>query len=132
MCKVRDIIVVNQYEHDGEIIDKHSFVIIDNEKDEIQGLSYDFVANVISSFKNAKQKAKKLSYPSNFPIEINDRVTNPDNGKEGFIKAEQFYYFKKDKINYDVIGEINEDKFNELIEFINNLECDIEEIIDNL
>ncbi|MBU3105105.1 hypothetical protein [Clostridium gasigenes] len=86
----------------------------------------------MSSFKSDKQKVRKLSYPGNFSVELNDRVTDPDNGKEGFVKADQLYYFKKDKINFNIIGEIKEDKFNELIEFINNLECDFQEIIGNL
>lgn len=131
MCKVRDIIVVDEYEHDGKMMNKHSFVIIDDEADEIQGLPYDFVANVMSSFKDEEQKARKLRYAGNFPVELEDRVTNPDNGKTGYIKAEQFYYFKKDTIQFKVIGEINEDKFNELIEFIHELE-NFEDILDNI
>lgn len=131
MCKVRDIIVIDEYEHEGKMLSKHSFVIIDDEADEIQGLPYDFVANVMSSFKNNEQKARKLKYPGNFPIGLDDRITDPDNGKEGYIKAEQFYYFKKDTIDFSVIGEINKDKFDELIKFMQELD-DFEEILDNI
>ncbi|MGL5415506.1 MAG: hypothetical protein ACRDAU_07590 [Clostridium sp.] len=133
MCKAGDIIVINNYEHNGIEIKRHSFVVIVDEADQIQGLDYDFVANVMSSFKNEKQKAWKLSnYPGNFLIEVNERTTNPDNGKEGYIKAEQLYYFNKNKIEFDVIGKVTTEKLNELIEFINSLEIDLEEIIDNL
>ncbi|EJT6154947.1 hypothetical protein N2W29_003107 [Clostridium perfringens] len=132
MCKAGDIIIINNYNHNGETMKKHSFVVVDDESGEIQGLDYDFVANVMSSFKNEKQKAQKLKYPGNFPVEVNDTITNPDNGKEGFIKSEQFYYFNKAKIDFMVIGQMTKKKFEELIEFINNLETDIEEIIDNL
>lgn len=132
MCKIGDIIVINNYGHEGSIIKKHSFVVIDDESDEIQGLDYDFVANVMSSFKDETQKTRKLKYPGNFPIEISDRVTHPDNGKEGYIKAEQFYYFNKEKIEFDVIGKITDTKLNQLITFINDLEVEIEEITDNL
>lgn len=137
MCKVRDIIIVKNYEHNGKAVNKHSFVVIDDEADQIQGLDYDFVANVMSSFKDEEQKLRKLSYPGNFPIGLNDRVTNPDNGKEAYIKTEQLYYFNKEKISFTVIGSLNEETYNKLIYFINNLieETDgeiIEEIVDNL
>lgn len=90
------------------------------------------VCNVMSSFKNEKHKGKKLKFPGNFPISSNDKFTNPDNGIEGYIKSEQLYYFKKDKINFQVIGRMNDDSFENLIRFIENLEIDIKEIIDDL
>ena len=133
MCRAGDIIVISNYKHKNIEINKHSFVVLDDEAGEIQGLDYDFVANVMSSFKNQEQKKWKLSkYPQNFKIEISDRITNPDNKKEGYIKADQFYYFSKENIEYQVIGAMTESKFRELIEFINNLEIDFEDIIDNL
>ncbi|MGL6105751.1 hypothetical protein [Romboutsia sp.] len=132
MCKVGDIIIINNYEDNGMILNKHSFVVLDDENGEIQGLSYDMVCNVMSSFKNEEQKKKKISYPGNFPITSNDKQTKPDNGKEGYIKAEQLYYFKKNKIDFQVIGSMNKESLEKLIRFIENLEIDIKEIIDNL
>lgn len=132
MCKVGDIIVIKEYKRSGEDIRKHSFVVINDEGGEIQGLDYDLICNVMSSFKNEKQKAKKLKYTGNFPISHNDTDTNPDSGKDGYIKAEQFYYFDKEKIDYVVIGNMKEEVFNALIEFIENLKIDLEVIIDNL
>ena len=29
------------------------------------------------------------------------------NNKDGFIKADQLYYFNKDSIDYDIIGKLN-------------------------
>ena len=86
----------------------------------------------MSSFKSDEQKRRKLKYPGNFPITHNDTYTNPDDGKEGYIKSEQFYYFNKEKIDYIVIGSMNIEAFNRLIEYIENLDIDIEEITDNL
>lgn len=132
MCKVGDIIIIDNYKDNGTYINKHSFVVLDDENGEIQGLSYDMVCNVMSSFKNEKQRNKKLRYPGNFLITSDDKVTNPDNGREGYIKAEQLYYFNKEKIEYQVIGRMNDESLEKLIRFIENLEVDIEEIIDNL
>ena len=101
MCQIGDIIVIEKYKHEGVNIKKHSFVVIDDENGIIQGLPYDFVANVLSSFKDDKQRKRKLSYPGNFPISHNDTDTNPDDGKDGFVKADQLYYFSKDKIDYN-------------------------------
>ena len=48
MCKLGDIILVNKFKNeDGEIVSKHSFVVINDEKDSIGGLKYDFVANMM-------------------------------------------------------------------------------------
>lgn len=132
MCKVGDIIVVENYKSGGKDIGKHSFVVINDEGGEIQGLDYDLICNVMSSFKNERQKTRKLKYEGNFPITHNDTDTNPDSGKDGYIKAEQFYYFDKEKIDYVVIGNMKEEAFNALIEFIENLKINLEVIIDNL
>ena len=132
MCQIGDIIIINQYKDKDSIISKHSFVVIDDENGTIQGLPYDFVANALSSFKNPKQKKRKLSYPGNFAITSNDTVTNPHNNKDGYIKADQLYYFAKDKISYRVIGQIKEDVFNDLIEFIENSDFQLLDIVDNL
>ena len=132
MCQIGDIIIINQYKDGNNRISKHSFVVIDDENGTIQGLPYDFVANALSSFKNSKQKNRKLSYPGNFAIASNDTITNPHNNKDGYIKADQLYYFAKDKISYRVIGQIKEDVFNDLIKFIENSDFELLDIVDNL
>lgn len=98
----------------------------------MEGLPYDVICNVLSSFKNEKQKARKLSYPWNFPIANDDTVTDPDNGLDGFVKTDQLYYFKKDKISYDVIGYINPDVLELIFQFIEESDFEIVNIIDNL
>lgn len=52
--------------------------------------------------------------------------------KQGYIKAEQLYYFKKEKIDFQVIGSMNKESLEKLIKFIEELQIDIKEIIDNL
>ena len=47
MCKIGDIIIVNGYKDNGNTIPSHSFVVVSDENGKIQGLSYDFVANVL-------------------------------------------------------------------------------------
>lgn len=132
MCKQGDIILVYEYKSQGNEIDKHSFVVIDDENGTIEGLSYDMICNVFSSFKGEKQKQKKLSYPGNFPIDTDDTYVKNGNDRKGYIKADQFYYFKKSNLKYRIIGMLDEDVFNELIEFINNSDFVIEQITDNL
>lgn len=132
MCKVGDIILIKNYIDNGSKLSRHSFVVLSDESGKIQGLDYDIICNVMSSFKNEKQREKKLSYAGNFPITHDDKITNPDNGKDGYIKAEQLYYFNKDKIDYMVIGQMKPDIFNLLIEFIEELNTGFKLIIDNL
>ncbi len=63
-----------------------------------------------------------MSYPGNFQIQPEDQdIYDGNNGESGYIKAEQFYYFNKDKISYKVIGKFDIEIFNLLIEFIQKL-----------
>lgn len=132
MCQVGDIIVVNKYKHGSHELSRHSFVVIDDENGIIQGLPYDFVANAFSSFKNETQKQRKISYPGNFEINHNDVNTNPNNGKDGYVKADQWYYFSKSKIQYIVIGQMKKDVFNDLMKYIENSDFDFIDITENL
>lgn len=109
-----------------------TFVVIEDNSGEIQSLPYDFVCNVLSSFKTEEQKRKKLKFPGNFPITAKETPVFGGNKKDGYIKADQFYYFKKDKIKYKVIGSMTKRAFNDLVEFINSSDFEIETITDNL
>ena len=119
MCKLGDIIVVKEYfGSDGKKVNQHSFVVINDEKDMIEGLSYDFVANVMLSFHDKKHKAKKLKYKSNLPIK-EEKITSKDlNDKGGYIRADELYYFNKEKIEYKVIAYMDHELLDELIQLI--------------
>lgn len=132
MCQIGDIILVQKYKDHGQDLSRHSFVVISDENGEIQGLTYDFIANVLSSFKSDTQRELKLKYPGNFPIDSSDTETNSHNNKSGYVKTDQLYYFAKDKLSYTVIGTMKPDVFSELMEFIENSDFDLEDIIDNL
>ena len=122
MCKQGDIIVINEYKDHGSVLSRHSFVVIDDEGGTVQGLSFDFIAQVMSSFKSEEQKQRKLKYPGNFPITASDKNMNPGaNNKEGYIKAEQFYYFDKSKTKFYVIGKMTDTTFFVLLDFIESL-----------
>ena len=108
MCKIGDIIIVDKYKDHGKSIRSHSFVVVSDENGEIHGLSYDF------------------------PLTSEDVDTDPNNGKSGYIKADQWYYFSKDKISYMVIGNMKSDIFNLLIDYIEESDFEIVDIVDNL
>jgi hypothetical protein len=79
-----------------------------------------------------QQKKKKLSYLGNFVVTaIDSSVVKGHATKDGYIKAEQFYYFNKSKTNYHVIARLTEETFAKLIQFISKLD-EYEHIIDNL
>ena len=120
MCKIGDIIVVKKYiGDDGEVIDKqHSFVVIDDNRDEVGGISYDLVANVMSSFKDEEHRKEKLSHKENLEIVSDNIISNTKNGKNGYIKADQLFYFDKSKLDYYVFASISNELFDELIRLI--------------
>ncbi len=117
MCKLGDIIVVKNYiGDDGKKISQHSFVVINDKPDFIEGLNYDFVANVMSSFKSEEQRIKKLRFEENLEVVSNDMISKlPKNKKSGFIKADQLFYFDKKKSDYYVFGTISDELLDELI-----------------
>ena len=90
---VGDIILINQYRDGDNVIVKHSFVVINNQNGEIQGLNYDFICNVMSSFRNESHEADKIKYDGNFPIMYEESNVINSNCKDGYIKADQFYFF---------------------------------------
>jgi hypothetical protein len=123
MCKIGDIIVVYQYKDAGKRLSTHSFVVLDDRNGQIRGIDFDFVALVMSSIKDEEQKQRKLAYPGNFPIVPEDLDIEGDgNEKSAYIKVEQFYFFNKNKLSYRVLGKLDTDIFNLLIEFIEELE----------
>jgi len=131
MCKVGDIILVKSYISQGKEIDKHSFVVLNVEHGKIEGLDYNLMCNVMSSFSSPQQRLKKLEYPGNFEITHNDSNVLNGNTKDGYIKAEQFYYFDRKKLDFEVIGNLDTTFFEKLIKFIHSLD-EYEHIIDNL
>ena len=131
MCKVGDIIVINNYKSQGDDMTRHSFVVLSTEHGKIQGLDYDLVCNVMSSFHSEEQRKRKMGYPGNFEYSAEQENVHNGHGKAGYIKAEQFYYFDRASIDFYVIGNVVPELFNALIAFINGL-SEIEHIIDNL
>lgn len=130
MCKVGDIIVVKNYKQNGLNIRTHSFIVLNIDRGQIEGLDYDMICNVMSSFRN-KDKQKKLSFPGNIELLPEDRNMLRGNDESGYVKAEQLFYFDRSTLDYCVIGNLTSDAFQKLIEFIQALDSH-EHIIDNL
>lgn len=132
MCKIGDIILIKKYISNGVQLKTHSFIVIDDTNGEIQGFTYDWICNVLSSLKDEKQRMHKLSYPGNFEIKSEQMLTSPNNGKDAFIKTDQLYFFKKELLDYRVIGRVSEDVLAELLQYIEDGTYSFEPILDNL
>lgn len=87
---------------------------------------------MLSSLKDEKQRMHKLSYPGNFEIKSEQMLTSPNNGKDAFIKTDQLYFFKKELLDYRVIGRVSEDVLAELLQYIEDGTYSFEPILDNL
>ena len=101
MCKIGDIIVAKEFKNEiGEKVKKHSFVVINDEENVIEGMNYDFICNMLCSFHDDEHKKKKLRFKANLEITKQNNVSfNKNiNNKMGYIKADQLYYFNKSKI----------------------------------
>lgn len=134
MCKFGDIIVVNKYIGErGSIVNKHSFVVIDDEKGVISGLDYDMVAAAISSFKNNQHKLKKLKYKENMELPI-DSMKQKNLKKYSYVKADQAHYFNKSKLDYYVLGTLKKKYIDKLLFLIAELRLEgkTKQIVQNL
>ena len=133
MCRPGDLILIHGVKCNGETLGLHTFVVLNDEAGKVQGVDYNLICSIMSSFKNDQQRAKKLSYPGNFPISYKDeQLVIQGNERDGFIKAEQFFFFDKDNLNYRIIGCLCDDVFAVLLEFIEQLAVPIQEITDNI
>lgn len=125
MCKIGDIIVVNKYKgDDGKEINKHSFVVIDDNGGEISGLDYHFVSCVMSSFKDENHRKRKLRFEENIEITSDDIVSDNKNSKSGYIKADQLFYFNKRKLDYYVFASVEPELLDELVRIIIKLQVE--------
>lgn len=131
MCKVGDIIVIKNYRSQGTEIGRHSFVVLSTDKGKIQGLDFDLVCNVMSSFHSEEHRRNKLRYKGNLEYSADKELLPYGHGRDGYIKADQFYYFDRNRIDFYVLGKVSPELFNELLEFINRQET-VEHIIDNV
>ena len=133
MCKIGDIILVRNYISQGTDLRNHSFIVLSTEKGKIEGLNYDMVCNVMSSFHDESHKRRKLSYPGNIPITSSDsRIEFGHETRDGYVKAEQLYFFDKSKLDFDIIGNVTEEIMKIIKQFIEAHPELLEAIIDNI
>lgn len=93
-------------------------MVIDNNQDEVEGIAYDLVANVMSSFKNEEHRKKKIKHKENLEIISDNIISNTKNSRNGFIKADQLFYFDKSKLDYYIFASISPELLDELIRLI--------------
>ena len=122
MCRVGDIIVVKEFkDNNGIVVPKHSFVVISDEAGIIESYSYDFISNIMCSFHSENHKKRKLKIKSNLEIVPNKIKGRNVTNKSGYIRADDLFYFKKDKIEYKVIGRLSDDMLDKLIKLVISL-----------
>lgn len=100
----------------------HSFVVLDDSEGKIRSIDFDFIGLLMSSMDTEAKHEKLMKYDGNFPVTPDEQdIEDGGNGKRACIKAEQFYYFNRESIKYRVLGRLDEEVFNLLIEFIEEL-----------
>ena len=119
MCKLGDLIIIDEFKNENnEIVPRHTFVVINDKPDFIEGFKYDFVSNMLCSFHNEEHKKNKLKSKSNLPVKEKRISGEYINEKEGYIKANQLYYFNKKKIKYKVFAHMEPELLDELVQLI--------------
>ncbi len=124
MCKVGDILLIFNAE-DTHPVGPHPFVVIDDTAGKISGVyGYDFMGLLMSSADTEEKRERLKKFEGNFPVDANDKIMNSNNkmkNKDSYVKADQFFYFDKNRIQYIQIGRLTSDVYNLIVEFIEEL-----------
>lgn len=103
MCKIGDILLIYNA-RDKVSIGVHPFVVLDDTAGKISGIyGYDFVGLLMSSADTPEKKEKLKQFEGNFPIATDDKNMDDkwqNNNKTAYLKADQFFYFDKNRIKY--------------------------------
>lgn len=117
MCKIGDIIAVPNFVGDGNnLVGTHYFIVVNDNNGKIEGLDFNVVGTVMSSFKSEEHKKKKLKYEENIEITEKEGKINNRDLRDGYIKADQLHYFNKKKTNYFVVGQVDGDVLIRLLQ----------------
>ena len=107
--EVGDIILIHSfYDSSNRLNTAHPFIILRTNKGIIEGIPFDFVGNLLGTFKDEKQKQRKLNYEGNLGINASDGVK-----RNGYIVVEQLYYFNK-AINFVKVGTVTKEVIAEI------------------
>lgn len=137
MCKVGDIILISQFKDGKNVVGKHPFLVLDDTGGIVRGTyNYDFIALLMSSNTTIAKHKKLNRYLGNFPIAAEDKMITDTsfNNLDSYIIADQFYYFDKSEVKFIQLGSMDEEIYNLLIEFMNELKASgvkFRQIVDN-
>lgn len=124
MCKIGDILLIYNPKNKRPI-GMHPFIVLDDTAGKISGVySYDFIGLLISSADTEEKKEKLKSFEGNLLLVSDDKIMDDSskaNDRESYVKADQFFYFDKERIKYIKIGSLLPDIFNLIVEFIQEL-----------
>lgn len=124
MCKIGDILLIFNAKN-RKPVGMHPFIVLDDTNGKVSGIySYDFVGLLLTSADTEEKKERLGKIEGNFPISKNDKILNDGreaDNRDGYVEADQFFYFDKEKIKYIHIGSIEPDIYNLIVEFIEEI-----------
>lgn len=124
MCKIGDILLIYNAK-DRTPIGRHPFIVLDDKADVVRGIyAYDFIGLLISSANTQEKKERLAKYDGNFPLVEDDKIVDSarmTDNRFSYVKADQFFYFDKNRIKYIQIGVLNKDIHELIAEFIEEL-----------
>lgn len=124
MCKIGDILLIYNAKN-KKPVGMHPFIVLDDEAGIVRGVyAYDFIGLLLTSANTPEKRERLSKYDGNFPIAPDDK--SMDNSKLSdnrfaYAEVDQFFYFDKERIKYIQIGNLNEDIYDLIINFIEEL-----------
>ena len=124
MCKTGDIILIYNARNKNRPVGVHPFIVLDDSNGTVMGLyNYDFIGLLLTSADTEERKERLRQYVGNFSIAKEDKTINSgkDDNRDGYVEADQLFYFDKNKIKYKQLGKLAPDIFDLIIEVMEEL-----------
>lgn len=118
MCQVGDIILINRFKDaNGTEVSRHPFIVVDDAADTIGGLDFDLVSVMTTSYKGEADLSRKRFDPGYVHLDVSDGMKKVSHA---FIY--DLYYFNLQKIDYQIIGQLETEAFNRVLDVIDEFD----------
>jgi len=118
MCQVGDIILINRFKDArGTEVSRHPFIVVDDAAGMIGGLDFDLVSVMTTSYKGDTDSYNKRFDPGYVHLDASDGMK-----KESHAFVYDLYYFNLQKIDYQIIGQLETEAFNRVLDVIDEFD----------
>ena len=114
MCQIGYIILINRFKDaNGTEVSRHPFIVVDDAAGTIGGLNFDLVSVMTTSYKGDTDSYNKRFDFGYVHLDVSEGMK-----KESHAFIYDLYYFNLQKIDYQIIGQLETEAFNRVLDVI--------------